>query len=104
LALVAVALLAGLGEAQKSIQEKKQATEKHKSTPRGMVTGKVTQVDSKEKTFTLVAKGKTYRFVLEKATQLPKVDTTIDVTYEGTPDDSKPLAAKAIQLNTSRSN
>jgi len=101
-------MLAGLGLAQKSNEAKGSpaAREKLKNTPRGMVTGKVTQVDPKERTFILEERGgRKYTFVVEdKTAELPKVNVVMDVTYTGNPDDPKPLPAKAIALNSSRSN
>ena len=70
-----------------------------KSSPQ-LMTGKVTQVDAKAKTFTIMSKGKEYRFTFQKIEALPKVGAVVDVTYSGTPDG--PM--EAINLNSSKSN
>ena len=113
LALVALVAFADLGVAQQKGKEKSQPTgvetkqpatgEKtvDKASPK-LMTGKVTQVNEKERTFTLVAKGKEYRFTYLKIEWPLKVGEVVDVTYTGTPGGPKP--AEASNLNSSRSN
>jgi|GEM_PF-6827438 len=63
------------------------------------ITGKVTQVNEKAKTFTVMAKGKAVTFNASKLKSLPKVGEIIDITY--TEDPSGPMATT---INTSKSN
>lgn len=63
------------------------------------ITGKVTQVNEKAKTFTVMAKGKAVTFNAAKLKSLPKVGEIIDITY--TEDPSGPMATT---INTSKSN
>jgi hypothetical protein len=73
-----------------------------KASPK-LITGKVSQVDPKTRTFTLQAKGKEYRFTFQKIEmELPKVGAIVDVTYTGVLGGAEP--AQSINLNSSRSN
>jgi hypothetical protein len=113
LALIALVDFADLGIAQQKGKEKSQPTgvetkqpatgEKtvDKASPK-LMTGTVTQVNEKERTFTLVSKGKEYRFTFQKLEWPLKVGAVVDVTYTGTLGGSKPV--ESINLNSSRSN
>ena len=91
---------AGLGIAQQPKEKKPVGEERliDKSSPK-LMTGKVMQVDSKARTFTIVAKGKEHRFNL-KGGALPKVGDIVDVTF--TESTGGPM--EAINLNSSKSN
>ena len=67
-----------------------------------LMTGKVTEVNAKAKSFTVMAKGKLFTFSAAKLkVPLPKVGAIIDITYtQGNP--NAPL--ESISLNSSRSN
>lgn len=64
------------------------------------MTGKVTQVNEKAKTFTVMAKGKEVPVNAAKLKSLPKVGEIIDITYTET--GGGPL--EATNLNSSKSN
>lgn len=66
-----------------------------------LMTGKVTQVDEKANTFTVMAKGKEVIFSAGKLKALPKVGAIVDITYTQTTPGG-PL--ESINLNSSRSN
>lgn len=70
-----------------------------KASPK-LMTGKVTQVDDKAKTFTLMSKGKVVTFGAAKLTSLPKVGQVVDITYTQTPGG----ALESANLNLSKSN
>ena len=70
-----------------------------KATPK-LMTGKVTQVDTKAKSFTIVAGGKSVTFSAAELGKLPAAGDTVDVTYIVTPGGS----FKASNLNLSKSN
>jgi hypothetical protein len=61
---------------------------------------KVTQANDKDKTFTVMSKGKSVTFSAAKLRALPKVGEIIDITYTQNP--GRPMAATTI--NTSKSN
>ena len=67
-----------------------------------VMTGKVTAVDPKAKTFTVTAKGKPFTFsAAELKGPLPEVGKILDITYtQATPGGT----LKSIALNSSRSN
>jgi hypothetical protein len=67
-----------------------------------VMTGKVTAVDPKAKTFTVTAKGKQFTFsAAELKGPLPEVGKILDITYtQATPGGT----LKSIALNSSRSN
>jgi len=64
------------------------------------MTGKVTQVNEKANTFTVMAKGKPFTFGSKSLKVLPKVGEVIDVTYTENP--GGPM--EAVNLNSSKSN
>ncbi len=113
LALVALAGFADLGVAQQKGKEKSQPAgvetkqpatgEKtiDKASPK-LITGEIRQINEKERTFTLVSKGKEYSFTFQKIEGPLKVGAVVDVTYTGTLGGSTP--ARSISLNSSRSN
>jgi hypothetical protein len=72
-----------------------------KASPK-LITGKVSQVDPKTRTFTLKAKGKEYKFLFPKGGAQPKVGDIVEVTYTGVLGGVEP--AQSINLNSSRSN
>ncbi len=65
-----------------------------------LMTGKVTQVDEKAKTFTVMSKGKEVTFSAAELKFLPTVGQIVDITYTQTGGGS----LKSINLNSSRSN
>jgi hypothetical protein len=66
-----------------------------------MMTGTVTQVNEKAKTFTVMANGKEVTFSAREMKALPEVGRIIDITYTQTTPGG-PL--NSISLNSSRSN
>ena len=64
------------------------------------ITGKVTQLDAKAKTFTVVTQGKTVTISAAKLRSLPKVGDIVDVTYTVTPGG----LLEGSNLNLSKSN
>jgi len=76
--------------------EKKQPAsgEKRVKLDRFQPLGKVTQVNEKAKTFTVMAKGKAVTFNAAKLKVLPKVGEIIDITYTETP--GGPMEATTI--------
>ena len=101
LALIVLSAFPGLSVAQKAEEKKPAAGEKSidKPSPK-LMTGKVTQVNEQEKTFTIVAKGKEYKFTFQKIEFPYKVGEIIEVTYTENP--GGPM--KASNLNLSKSN
>jgi hypothetical protein len=101
LALIVLAAVPSLSVAQKAAEKKPTVGEKHidKPSPK-LMTGKITQVNEQEKTFTIVAKGKEYKFTFQKIEFPYKVGEIIDVTYTENP--GGPM--EATNLNSSRSN
>jgi hypothetical protein len=65
-----------------------------------LMTGKVTQVDDKAKTFTVMSKGKAVTFGAAKLKSLPNVGETVDITYTRTPSG----ALESANINRSKSN
>ena len=65
-----------------------------------LMTGKVTQVNEKAKTLTVMSKGKAVTINAGKLTSLPKVGETVDITYTQTSGG----ALEASNLNLSKSN
>lgn len=112
LALAVLAVFTGLGAAEQKGEKKSQPTgvEKKqpatgektvdKASPKLMTACKVTGVDPKGKTFTVMAKGKPVIFSATKLKVLPKVGEIIDITYSETP--GGPMEATTI--NTTKSN
>lgn len=102
LALIVMAAFAGLSVAQKAEEKKPPAVEKRidKASPK-LMTGRVVQVNEKGKTFTVVAKGKKYKFSASNLKTLPNVGAVIDVEYTDT-GTGGPM--EATNLNLSRSN
>jgi hypothetical protein len=71
--MIVLIVSTGLSVAQQT-KEKQPALEQKKmdkSSPK-LMTGKVTKVDAKAKSFTIVAKGIEYRFAFQKLTGAPK--------------------------------
>lgn len=102
--LAVLVTLGGLGiaNAATTVKGSKSNSDAREAAPAKSVTGKVTQVDAKTKTFVLTAKGNDYKFTWPKGGGQPKVGAVLDVTYTGTL--GGPGACDAINLNTSRSN
>lgn len=96
LTISVLAAFSGLAIAQQA-GEKKTID---KASPK-LITGKVMSVDPKAKTFTILSKGKEITLGASKLKTLPKTGEVIDVTYT---DNSGPMEAKSINLNSSRSN
>ena len=108
--ILGIAVLATLGglataKAASTIKSSKSnssdRTAVDKASPK-LITGKVSQVDPKTRTFTLQAKGKEYKFLFPKGGAQPKVGAVVDVTYTGAVGGAEP--AQSINLNSSRSN
>ena len=105
--ILGIAVLATLGalgtaKATSSVKSSKSNTS-DKASPK-LITGKVSQVDQKTRTFTLKGKGKmpAYKFFFPKTGGPPKVGDVVEVTYTGTLGGAEP--AQATNLNSSRSN
>ncbi len=100
LALIVLAAFPGLSGAQTAEEKKPTAGEKRidKPSPQ-LMTGKVIQVNAQEKTFTLVAQGKEYKFTFQKIEFPYKVGEVIDVTYTENP--GGPMAATAFSSSKS---
>jgi len=105
LGIAVLATLGGLATAKAStVKSSKSNTSDRtvdKASPK-LITGKVSQLDPKTRTFTLKAKGKEYKFLFPKAGKQPKVGEVVDVTYTGAVGGAEP--AQSINLNSSRSN
>src|SRR5712691_5458414 len=101
LALSVLAAFPGLSGAQTAAEKKPTAGEKRidKPSPQ-LMTGKVTQVNAQEKTFTLVAQGKEYTFTFQQIVFPYQVGEVIEVTYTENP--GGPM--EATNLNSSKSN
>jgi len=97
-AVLAFALVAipSFCTAQQGASEMRQVD---KATPK-LMTGKVTQVDAKAKTFTIMAQGKSVTFSAAELQALPANGDMVEVTYTVTPGG----ALKASNLNASKSN
>jgi hypothetical protein len=100
-----IAALAVLGAASATAQQPpggKPAVEAKsidKASPK-KITGKVTHVDDKSRSFTVTANGREQRFSLGAAATMPKAGDVVDVTYTVGSDG----AMMAINLNSSKSN
>ena len=104
LTLLVLTAFTGLAAAQPKAQERGQpaGAEKKsvdKASPK-LMTGKVTQVNEKAKTFTVMAKGKEVVFNAARVKSLPKVGEVIDVTYT----EGGGGLLEASNLNLSKSN
>jgi hypothetical protein len=92
----ALASIPGYCAAQPRAGEMRQVD---KATPK-LMTGKVTQVDAKAKSFTITAQGKSVTFSAGALRALPAIGDMVDVTYVVTPGGS----FRASNLNLSKSN
>lgn len=91
LALVALAVFAGLGVAQQKAEEMKAVD---KASPKVM-TGKVIKDNQASKTFTVMAKGQMVTFNAAKLKALHKVGEIIDITYTENP--GRPMMAATVK-------
>jgi hypothetical protein len=99
LALVALATFGGLAKAQQQSKQKSPSV----AISKKQMTGKVTQVNEKAKTFTVTTKDKSVTFRdPEDQTTVPKVGEIVDITYTENP--NGPSVVGSISLNSSRSN
>ena len=94
--LVLLVAAPGLSAAQQGAEEMPRVVK----AAAQQITGKVTQVDAKAKTFTVVSQGKTFTISAAKLRALPKVGDIVDVTYTVTPGG----LLEASNLNLSKSN
>lgn len=112
LALVALAAYSDPTGAQQKGKDKsppaRLGTKQPAAAASKLVTGKVTRVDDKAKTFTVRAKDDSLTFDTKELKALPKVGEILDITYtenrKGPQDGPQHLTAKSIALNSSRSN
>jgi hypothetical protein len=93
---IALVTIPGFCTAQQRAEEMRQVD---KATPT-LMTGKVTQVDAKAKSFTIMAQGKSVTFSAAELPALPANGDMVDVTYIVTPAGS----FKASNLNLAKSN
>jgi hypothetical protein len=93
---IALVTIPGLCSAQQRAQEMRQVD---KATPK-LMTGRVTQVDAKAKSFTIMTGGKRVTFSAAELRALPANGDVVEVTYVVTPGGS----FKASNLNLSKSN
>ena len=104
LAISVLAVSSGPAAAQPKVEDKgRPVGGERKSVDKAspmLMTGKVTQVDEKAKTFTVMSKGKAVTVNAAKLTSLPKVGQVVDITYTQT--GGGPL--EAANLNLSKSN
>ena len=102
LGIAVLATLGGLATAEPTTVKgsKSNADNRVAASPK-LITGKVSQVDPKTRTYTLQAKGKEYKFAFE-GWNAAKVGAVVDVTYTGTLSGSEPC--ESINLNSSKSN
>jgi len=104
LALALLAVHGGLATAATTVKSSKSNSSDRalviKHAPKRM-TGKVTEVDGRTRTFTILANGKAVVFSAADLGKLPKVGEIVDVTYEVTPGGGP---FKTSNLNLSKSN
>jgi hypothetical protein len=94
--LILLVAAPGLCTAQQGAEEMPRVIK----TAAQQITGKVTQVDAKAKTFTVVTQGKTYTIGAAKLRSLPTVGDIVEVTYTVTPGG----LMEGSNLNLSKSN
>ena len=103
LGIAVLATLGGLATATPTtVKSSKSNTSDRVAASPKLITGKVSQVDLKTRTFTLKANCREYKFVFPKAGTQPKAGAVVEVSYTGALGGSKP--AMATNLNSSRSN
>lgn len=101
LALAVLTMSIGLATAQTTNQSTVSGATNRGKPTKEQITGKVMEVNSQARTFTVTAKGKTAVFSGANLSRLPKVGEVVDITYTETPGGG-PLTS--ITLNSSRSN
>jgi hypothetical protein len=108
LALVVLAVFTGLGAAQEERRKpgggKPPPPDVRMKQPvpsSKQLTGKVTQVDAKAKTFTVMSKGQAVTFSAATLPALPKAGEIIDITYTQTP--GGPMNATTVRSSKSNS-
>jgi hypothetical protein len=105
LTLMVLAALTGVGVAQEEkrlhpVKPPPDVKMKQPAPSSKQLTGKVTQVDAKAKTFTVISKDQAVTFSAATLPALPKVGEIIDITYTQTP--GGPMQATTI--NSTKSN
>ncbi len=93
---IALAAISGVCAAQQRGEEMRRVD---KASP-NLMTGKVTQVNAKARTFTMTARGKSVTFSAAQVTTLPAIGDVVDVTFVVTPGG----VMEASNLNLSKSN
>lgn len=101
LALAFLTMSSGLATAQTIDRSTIDGKSSRGKPTKEQMTGKVMDVDSRAKTFTVMAKGKTIVFSGANLSNLPKVGQIVDITYTQAPGGG-PLTS--ITFNESRSN
>ena len=101
LALAMLTMSTGLATAQTTDRSTISGTSNRGKPTKDQMTGKVMEVNSQAKTFTVTAKGKTVVFSGANLSKLPKVGQVVDITYTQAPGGG-PLTS--ITFNESRSN
>lgn len=101
LALAMLTMSTGLATAQTTDRSAIPGTSNRGKPTKEQMTGKVMEVDSQARTFTVTAKGKSVVFSSANLSKLPKVGQVVDITYTQAPGGG-PLTS--ITFNESRSN
>ena len=100
LALAMLTLSIGLATAQTPERSTSDGTSSRGKPTKEQMTGKVTEVNARAKTFTITSKGKTVVFSGASLSALPKVGQVVDITYTQSPGGNP----SSITFNESRSN
>ena len=100
LALAMLTLSTGLATAQTPGKPAIDGAASRGKPTKEQMTGKVTEVDARARTFTVTSKGKTVVFSGTDLSALPKVGQVVDVTYTQAPGGNP----SSITFNESRSN
>ena len=101
LALAMLTLSTGLATAQTPGKPAIDGAASRGKPTKEQMTGKVMEVNSQARTFTVTAKGKSVVFSSASLSKLPKVGQVVDITYTQAPGGG-PLTS--ITFNESRSN
>jgi len=101
LAVAMLATSAGLATAQTTDRSTASGTAGRGKPTKEQLTGKVTEVNSQARTFTVLSKGKAVVFSGAEMSALPKVGQVVDVTYTRVTGGGLPISKT---FNESRSN
>ena len=101
LALAMLTMSTGRASAQTTDRSTIGGTSNRGKPTEEQMTGKVMEVNSQARTFTVMAKGKTVVFSSANLSTLPKVGQVVDITYTRAPGGG-PLTSRTF--NESRSN